>query len=135
MNEPEVTLGRLYDLIEYRTGHKIADYPDAAEALDNLLSHEAATGKIPRQGSNWFSTEDRIALHEKFCPGPDFGRIQPNLIPQFLAASAHCRDGAEFASLVANMLMAAHDQISDLQSRVLDNLNKTILPQFLRTDT
>jgi hypothetical protein len=61
----------------------------------------------------------------------DSRTITPNLIPAFLAASAHCRDGAEFSGLVANLLMTAHDQISDLQKRVLDHERITIRPKFL----
>jgi hypothetical protein len=131
MSEAETTLARLYDLIEHRTGHNLADYPDPIETLDSLLSHEAAIGKIPRHGLNWFAEEDRIALHKKIYPAPDFGTITPNLIHEFLAASAHCRDGVEFSSLVAQVLMTAHDQIADLQKRVLDHANITIPPQFL----
>jgi hypothetical protein len=128
----EAILDRLYDLIEYRTGHRIADYPDAVDALDNLLSHEAATGTIPRHGMNWFSQEDRIALHGKTRPSQsDYSTFMPNLIPQFLAASAHCRDGAEFSGLIAQALLAAHDQIADLQKRVLDHANRTIPERFI----
>jgi hypothetical protein len=128
--EAERTLARLYGLIEHRTGHNIADYPDPVEALDRLLSHEAATGKIPRRGSNWFSEEDRIALYKRIYPGR-LDVIEPQLIAKFLAVSANCRDGAEFSSLVAHALLIAHDQIADLQKRVLAHANITLPPQFL----
>lgn len=131
MTDTEATLAKIVDLVEYRLGQKITDFDDPALALDCILSHETAAGRIPRYGAHWLSQVDREKLPGK-VRDPRFSNVvQPVLLMEFLVRSEHCRSGQEFTSLAVVALIEASHQIEKLQKQLIDITSRSAAPMFM----
>lgn len=118
----ERTLATLVEVIAYQTGQNPEDITDPVATLDEIFHHKAATGLINRRGRHWFSDED-IARLQGVAYGRSFDamqRPQHPIIHQVLAALHSCHTGEDFTHLMAEVMLQAYEQLSNLQGRLLD---------------
>lgn len=131
MSDSETTLAKIIDLIEYRLGQNITNFADPAQALDSILCHEAASGRIPRHGQHWISEEDRKRIATRTYGIEPSGYVLSAVLMQFLAESERCESGQQFTAMVVNVLIQTSDHMMYLQKRLIDGLNLTPVTQFI----